>query len=277
MAPPKDKPSQQFTVGATIDRVSRLLQEAGCDAPQHDALCLVSQAVGALVHPPADSNRRLSKAAEGRLAEMVSRRVRREPLEYIIGRCDFHGITVTVDQRVLIPESSSEPLVDVAVDLPPKSRVHDVGTGSGAIALAIKAVRPDLVVTGSDISRDATDVARANATRLNLDVQFATVAGVPDARYDLVVANLPFQDQDAQTVPTTPEYTRYQPRVAVFAGPTGLEVIEAILCDLRPGTRIALKHAASQTDSLQVQLLDAASFAPDRDVMRYTIGSARER
>src|SRR5439155_11167133 len=98
-----------------------------------------------------------------------------------------------VDARVLIPRPETELLVEVALELPEGARVHDVGTGSGAVALAIKDERPDLAVSGSDVSAAALDVARANAARLGLDVVFGAE---PDFDVGLVVANLPYVRED---------------------------------------------------------------------------------
>src|SRR5215212_2931197 len=102
-----------------------------------------------------------------------------------------------VDSRVLVPRPETEQLVEVAVELAPQGgRVHDVGTGSGAVALALKDERPDLVVSASDRSPVAVDVARRNAERLGLDVEVTGGAGLPPGEYDLVVANLPYVRAD---------------------------------------------------------------------------------
>src|SRR5581483_6484195 len=121
----------------------------------------------------------------------------REPVAYILGRKAFRWIELSVDRRVLIPRPETETLVEVALELAERgARVHDVGTGSGAVALAMKAERPDLAVTGSDASGDAVDVARANAARLGLDVPFSVADGLPPGGHDLVVANLPYVRED---------------------------------------------------------------------------------
>lgn len=270
-------PRQAVTIGDKTGRVADVLDAAGCEHPRDDAESLVADALRV---PASDlDNRRealIPPSAQTRLTETVARRAGREPLAYILKGCSFRGLELYVDARVLIPEEDSGPLVDLALALPADARVHDVGTGSGAIALAIKAERPDLVVTGSDVSSSAIEVASLNAERLGLGVSFRVARGLPRSHYDLVVANMPFQDRAAQTVPTTPEYTEFQPDVAVFAGPTGLEIIEEILADLQPRSRIALKHATSQRPAIHAHLFDPQVFADDQAYMQFTVGFGKE-
>src|SRR4051794_25780980 len=153
----------------SVSEAARLLADAGCDTPLLDAELLVREG--------ADLERRLA----------------REPVAYILGRKGFRWIELFVDRRVLIPRPDTETLVEVALELAADgARVHDVGTGSGAVALATKHERPDLAVTGSDAAADAVDVARANASRLGLDVAFSVAGGLPRGEWDLVVANLPY-------------------------------------------------------------------------------------
>src|SRR4051812_39019510 len=129
----------------SVSQAARLLADAGCDTALLDAELL------------------LREGAE------LDRRVARDPVAYILGRKAFRWRGLCGDRRVLIPRPDPETPVDVALELARHgARVHDVGTGSGAVALAMKAERPDLADTGSDASRDAVDVAQANARRLRL-------------------------------------------------------------------------------------------------------------
>src|SRR4051794_41881276 len=118
-----------------------------------------------------DPGRGLEPDAARRFQEHARRRVQREPVAYILGRKGFRTIELEVDGRVLIPRPETEHLVEAALDLPQGARVADVGTGSGAVALALKAERPDLDVVGTDSSADALAVARGNAARLRLDAR----------------------------------------------------------------------------------------------------------
>jgi release factor glutamine methyltransferase len=128
---------------------------------------------------------------------------------------------------VLIPRPETETLVEAALDLPPGARVVDVGTGSGAIALALKDERPDLDVVATDASAAALDVARANGDRLGLDVAFVEgdlLDGVEGA-VDAVVSNPPYVEDGA---PLMPEIARHEPAAALYAGADGLAVIRRL-------------------------------------------------
>ena len=169
---------------------------------------------GALVTDP---DRPIPGSAARVIAERVRRRVAREPVAYILGRKGFRHIELAVDNRVLIPRPETELLVEVALELPAGARVHDVGTGSGAVALALRDERPDLIVSASDASPGAVEVARANAARLGLELEVAVTAGLPAGVFDLVVANLPYV-AEGEMCALAPEIQRYEPREALVCG-----------------------------------------------------------
>src|ERR671931_67102 len=127
---------------------------------------------------------------------MPRRGGRREPVAYILGRRGFRRIELEVDPRVLIPRPETELLVEVALELPTGAGVHDVGTGSGAVALALLDERPDLRVSASDASAAAVAVARENARRLGIALDVVHAPGLPPGEYELVVANLPYVRED---------------------------------------------------------------------------------
>jgi release factor glutamine methyltransferase len=206
---------------------------------------------------------------------LLARRVAREPVAYILGRKGFRWIELFVDSRVLIPRPDTETLVEVALDLAPRAgRVHDVGTGSGAVALALKHERPDLVVSGSDVSAEAVDVARANAERLGLDVQFSAADGLPHGDYDLVVANLPYVRED-EWDGLEPEIRLYEPRLALVSGADGLDAIRSLAAAAPRGLRLALEHAPDQGTAVR-GLLDEAQTVRDLGGReRVTVGRAR--
>jgi release factor glutamine methyltransferase len=179
-----------------------------------------------------------------------------------------------VDSRVLIPRPETELLVEVALALPREARVHDVGTGSGAVALALRDERPDLRVSASDASAAAVEVARANAARLGLDLQIDQVAGLPDGRYDLVVANLPYV-ADGELGSLEPEIARWEPREALVAGPDGLDAIRALVAVAPTGLRLALEHAPQQGAAVRALLGDAETLADLAGHERVTVGTAR--
>jgi release factor glutamine methyltransferase len=166
---------------------------------------------------------------------------------YILGRREFRRLVLGVDRRVLIPRPETELLVEVGSELPAGAIVADVGTGSGAVALALTDERPDLVVRGLDESADALAVARQNAERLDLGVEFVRADLLDGARYDAVLANLPYVAEGAAL---EPEISVFEPRSALFAGADGLEVIRRLVAAVgergRPLPLLALEISAEQ-------------------------------
>jgi release factor glutamine methyltransferase len=228
------------------------LAAAGCDTPRLDAELLLREGAD------------------------LDRRVAREPVAYILGRTGFRWIELFVDRRVLIPRPDTETLVEVALELLPEGgRVHDVGTGSGAVALALAHERPDLVVSGSDASPDAVDVARANAARLGLDVTFSVARGLPDGGpWDLVVANLPYVRED-EWDGLEPEIRLYEPHEALVSGADGLDAIRALAAEAPAGLPLALEHAPDQGEAVRSLLHDSRTVRDLGGRERVTVGVAR--
>ncbi|HET8640043.1 MAG TPA: peptide chain release factor N(5)-glutamine methyltransferase [Solirubrobacterales bacterium] len=214
-------------LGAAVDA----LTAAGVESPRLDAELLLAEATGLdrarlIASPEAE----VVPAAARRFGEMVRRRLRREPVAYILGRKGFRHIELTVDRRVLVPRPETELLVELALELAP-DRVLDIGTGSGAIALAIAAELPGCEVTASDSSPAALEVARENAERLGLSERVELTRPIlpPDVRsFDLVVANLPYVSE-AELEGLEPEVSRWEPREALLGGPDGLDVLRATI------------------------------------------------
>ncbi|HVD85772.1 MAG TPA: peptide chain release factor N(5)-glutamine methyltransferase [Solirubrobacterales bacterium] len=218
-------------VREALDAAVDALAAAGIEEPRLDAELLLGEAMqmsrAALV---ADPTAEVPPAAGRRFGEMVRRRLRREPVAYILGRKGFRNLELAVDQRVLIPRPETELLVELALELRP-ARVLDVGTGSGAIALAVADELTDAEVTATDTSPPALEVARANARRLRLDERVRLVEGtLPDkgTGFDLILANLPYvAERDWRSL--QPEVTRYEPREALLAGPDGLDAYRSFI------------------------------------------------
>ena len=250
------------------------LTAAGCSTPRLDAEVLIADALGAdraVLHTEPD---RAVTGAQARLiGERVRRRVAREPVAYILGRRGFRRIEVLVDSRVLIPRPETELLVEVALELPSGSRVHDVGTGSGAVALALLDERPDLAVSASDASPAAAEVARANAARLGLPLEVSVGRALPAGDFDLVIANLPYVRED-EWDGLAPEIRRYEPREALVSGPDGLDAIRELCAAAPPGTRLALEHAPGQAAEVRALLSDAHTRSDLAGRERVTVGTA---
>ncbi|HEY8808588.1 MAG TPA: peptide chain release factor N(5)-glutamine methyltransferase, partial [Solirubrobacterales bacterium] len=185
-----------------------------------------------------------------------------EPVAYILGHKGFRHIDLAVDRRVLIPRPETELLVEHALGTAPQ-RVLDMGTGSGAIALAIADELPACKVIATDISTAALAVARANAGRLGLAdrVEFVEAMLPPDvAGLDLVVANLPYV-AESEWEGLEPEVTKWEPREALLAGPDGLDVLRAAIpVAATAAPSLALEVGAGQAPAVS-ELLFEAGFA----------------
>lgn len=210
----------------------------------------------------AHDNDTLRPEQERQFSALLARAAEGEPLGYLVGTQAFFGLDLQVDARVLLPRPDTETLVHWALDVlagQTAPRVLDLGTGSGAVALAIQHQRPDARVTATDASVDALTVARANATRLQLPVQFlaghwlAPISG----RFDLIASNPPYiEDNDPHLAGLT-----HEPLSALTAGPDGLADLRCIVRDapahLRPGGWLLLEHGHNQADAVQTMLRDA--------------------
>ena len=246
------------------------LTGAGCGTPHLDAELLIADALGvSRAMLIADPSMPVAGASSRMISERVRRRAMREPVAYILGRQAFRHIELQVDQRVLIPRPETELLVECAVKMDEGARVHDLGTGSGAIALAIKQERPDMRVTASDISPSALHVARSNALSLHLQVEFA-----PDPNFDvdLVVANLPYVRED-EWAGLQPEIRDYEPRTALVSGEDGLDAIRALIAIAPAGTQLALEHAPDQATEVRGLLVGGETLQDLAGRDRVTLGS----
>jgi release factor glutamine methyltransferase len=224
------------SIGDALAAAIDALAAAGVESARLDAELLLAEASGwdraRLVASPEAA---LPAAAGRRFAEMVRRRLHREPVAYILGRKGFRSIELAVDRRVLIPRPETEMLVELAAELRPR-RLLDVGTGSGAIALAVATELPDCEVTATDTSAAALEVARANAERLGIANRVRFVEGTLPARLelDLILTNLPYV-AEGDWPALQPEVSRWEPREALLAGPDGLAAIRALLAELGGG------------------------------------------
>jgi release factor glutamine methyltransferase len=235
------------------------LRAAGVEDAGLDAEVLLAEATGwDRAQLAANPDREVPPAAARGFGEMVRRRLRREPVAYIVGRKGFREIELEVDPRVLIPRPETELLVELALERQPR-RALDVGTGSGAIALAVAAELPECEVVATDASAAALEVARANAERLGLAGRVMLVEGTwpPDgAEFDLVLANLPYV-AESDWPRLEPEVAEWEPREALLAGADGLDAIRAFLEAKPPADHVALEIGLGQAKAVSGLMREA--------------------
>ena len=220
-------PLARTSVRDALDSAVIAFGAAGCETPRLDAEVLLADVLGVdraalIAHP----GRELDPDQARAFQDAARRRSRREPVAYIVGRRGFRRLDLALDSRVLVPRPETEHLVEAALELPEGATVVDVGTGSGAVALALKDERPDLTVIGTDVSPEALAVARDNARRLGLDVEWRAgdlLAGVEHA--DAVVSTPPYIAVGARV----PAELGFEPVRALLAGETGMEVYDRLI------------------------------------------------
>jgi release factor glutamine methyltransferase len=240
--------------------IEEVLRASGIDA--REARLLLAAATGiseasVLAHP----EKTLLEKEKNQFLEMAARRAAGEPVAYILGYKEFYGLELAVDPAVLIPRPETELLVDLALARNPQS-VVDIGTGSGAIALAIKRHRPQVRVVATDASAAALEVARRNALRFNLEVElrhgrwFEPVAG---ERFEAIICNPPYVVVGDPHLATLP----YEPRIALLGGVDGLDGFRVLAREapahLLPGGWLLVEHGEGQHEAVR-GLLEAAGL-----------------
>jgi len=254
------------TVADALQGAITAITAAGCQTPRLDAEVLLAHVLGVrreqLIMDPA---LRVQGPAVRAYQDAVRRRaVGREPVAYIVGERGFRHLQIGVDRRALIPRPETELLVEAALGLPAGSRVLDICTGSGAVALAVKHERADLDVHGSDVSVQALALARENGARLGLDVAWHEadlLTGLGDA-FDAVLANPPYVAERERSG-LAPEITRHEPARALFAGEDGLDVIRPLMAQLaaRPRARLVAVEFGEGQGARVADLARDAGFA----------------
>jgi release factor glutamine methyltransferase len=261
-----------MTVLDTIKRSTEFLEGKGVESARLQAELLVGHAIGLTrMQLYLQFERPLGAAELDRIRDFIRRRGRREPAQYILGGTEFFGLRLKVDRRALIPRPETEFLVETAVSLWPTApaKVLDLGTGSGAIALALAAAWPASEVTAVDSSPDALELARENASGTGLSGRVVFLlsnwfAALPaGARFDLILANPPYLSAE-EVAAAPPEVRAHEPAAALESPREGRADLEAILGAaprfLARGGLLAMETGIGQHADL-LRLAHAGGFA----------------
>jgi release factor glutamine methyltransferase len=265
------------TVAGLLEAAAAKIEAAGCESPRADAEAIVAELLGVEAGELSRNGAGEIPAEKVAVIEAaVARRADHDPLAYVLGHAPFRGLEIAVDSRVLWPRPETELLVEVGAGLPQGARVHEVGTGSGAIALALISERPDLRVTASDLSPEAVEAARENAGRLGLELDVSVAEGLPEGLegVDMVIANLPYVT-DETIFERSPEIQR-EPRIAVTGdcGADGLGVIRGLVAEVPSGWGLALEHDTHHGPAMREMLRDATTMRDYMGGERVTVGVA---
>ncbi len=257
------------TVGEVLRRSTDHLAEKGSETPRLDAELLLAHVLGvARIDLYLDLERPLAASELDAARALVSRRAAREPLQYVIGEWGFRRLTLRVDRRALIPRPETETVVERCLALlagREAPRVLDVGTGSGAIALAIADEHPGARVSGIDVSGDALALARENAVQTGLDIELLerdVFQGLPEGPWELVVSNPPYVDPgDRATL--QPEVRDWEPDTALFGRDVTATVAARAVGVLVDGGALVLEVGDGQAQATAA-LLSSLGYADVR-------------
>ncbi len=253
-----------LTVLEIIKKTTDFFAGKGVESPRLQAELLIGHVLGLKrMQLYLQFERPLTEADLEKIRPLVRRRAQREPLQYVLGETEFHGLRLKVDRRALIPRPETEMLVASALSACPTLpvRVLDLGTGSGAIALALAKEVPGAAVVAVDVSDDALALARENAASAGLSdrvtfLKSSWFAALPaGACFDLIVANPPYLSAE-ETAATAPEVHAYEPAQALTAADGGCADLRAIIAGaipfLAPAGLLALETGIAQHAELTV-------------------------
>lgn len=252
-----------------IRLAAQYLDERGVETPRLDAEILLAHVLGMpRIQLYVQFERPLVRDEVDRYRSLVRRRGRREPVAHLLGTREFWSLELTVDGRVLVPRPETELLVEICLErMGPAGRLADLGTGSGAIALALLSERPGWAAVGVDRVAEALEVAAGNADRLRLARRITWLVGdlfgpLAGECFEVIVSNPPY-------IPTEeidrlqPEVAHYDPRSSLDGGPDGLDVIRRIAAAAEefmvPGGLLAVEFGAGQQEAVR-ELFESAGY-----------------
>lgn len=274
-----------LTVLEIIKRTTEFLEKRGVEGARLNSELLIGHALGLKrMQLYLQFERPLTEPELEQIRPLVKRRSNREPLQYIMGGTDFSGLKLKVDRRALIPRPETEYLIELVTGrlAAPPATILDLGTGTGAIALALATKWPAAMVTAVDLSADALALARENAAALGLTARVSFIASdwftaVPaEARYELIVANPPYLS-DAEVREAEPEVKDHEPLAALSAGADAAADLERIIRDARghlaAGGLLACETGIAQ--HVRLQPLAAATGYARTESLRDLTGRER--
>jgi release factor glutamine methyltransferase len=258
-----------LTIREIKARTEHFFQEKGVPNAKLDTDILIAHSLGVKrLDLYLDLDRPLTEAQLVELRPLVKRRANREPLQYIVGNTEFYGLELKVDSRALIPRHETEELIELIVERleTPPARILDLGTGSGAIALALASKYAEAQVTAVDQSAEALALAAENADALDLSARVTCLQGswfapiADGAAFDLIVSNPPYLTE-AEMQTAEPEVVSHEPHSALVSGSDGLDDLRIILSEskrfLAPGGLLAMETGIAQGEALAQLASDA--------------------
>lgn len=222
-----------MTIKEAQELGEKVLRRAKIESKHIDTSLLIEKVIEkprswAFAHPEHE----LSKQQSEKFMELLDKRRQRTPLVHLTNKREFYGLEFYIDKRVLTPRVETEKMVEWAIKYAPKnSRLIDIGTGSGALAIAIKKYRPDLEIWATDVSSDALEVAKLNANKHSVEINLVSSnlwASLNNELFETIVTNLPYLEDDTDLLPEV----KKEPSVALFGGKDGLDIYRTFLKDL---------------------------------------------
>lgn len=260
--------TEMLTVLEIIKRTSEFLAGKGIESPRLNAELLIGHALARKrMQLYLEFERPLAEAELEKIRPLVRRRAQHEPLQYIVGETEFHGLKLKVDRRALIPRPETEQLIELVLEKCPQppARILDLGTGSGAIALALAKQFPAAAVVATDLSPEAVALAAENALAHALQERVTFIesnwfAALPAGEFDLIVSNPPYLTAE-ETAETALEVRGFEPSGALTAADEGAADLERIIAGapafLGRGGVLALETGIHQHPRLLKALGDA--------------------